>query len=63
MAMQNDEAFKQAAILPGVDIFSQPLKDSLADAEKNILWQAMEKFDGNITKIAKTSGHWQKCTL
>ena len=53
---QNGEAFKPAAILPGVDIFSQPLKDSLADAEKNILWQAMVKFDGNITKIAKSLG-------
>jgi len=52
--MQNKESQKMAAILPGVDVCSQPLKDSLAEAEKNILWQAMEQFDGNITKIAKT---------
>jgi transcriptional regulator with PAS, ATPase and Fis domain len=53
---QKSESFKQAAILPGVDIFSQSLKDSLAEAEKNILWHCMEKFDGNITKIAKNLG-------
>ena len=54
--MQKDEAFKQAAILSRVEILSQPLKDSLAEAEKNILWQAMDKFDGNIPKIAKVLG-------
>jgi transcriptional regulator with PAS, ATPase and Fis domain len=53
---QKSESFKQAAILSGVDIFSQSLKDSLAEAEKNILWHCMEKFDGNITKIAKNLG-------
>ena len=53
---QNNESYKQASILPGVDIFSQSLKESLAEAEKIILWQSMNKYDGNITKIAKTLG-------
>ena len=53
---QNSEPYKKAVILPGVDIFSQSLKDSLNEAEKNILWQAMEKFDGNISKMAKNLG-------
>jgi len=52
--MQNSETYKQESILPGVDIFSQSLKESLAEAEKNILWQSLQKFDGNITKIANT---------
>ena len=47
---------KMETILPKVDVCSQPLKDSLADAEKNILAQAMDKFDGNVTKIAKVLG-------
>ena len=54
--MKQSESYKEASILPGVDIFSQPLKDSLAEAEKIILWQAMEEFDGNISKIAKSLG-------
>ena len=54
--MQHSESYKQTSILPGVDIFTQPLKDSLAEAEKNILWQAMDKFDGNISQIAKSLG-------
>ena len=54
--MKQLELTKMASIIPGVDVCSQPLKDSLAEAEKNILWQAMEKFDGNVTKIAKTLG-------
>ena len=32
--VQNSESFKKAAILSGVEILSQPLKDSLAEAEK-----------------------------
>ena len=53
---QNNGSYKQASYLPGVDIFAQSLKDSLAEAEKNILWKSMDKFDGNITKIAKNLG-------
>ena len=50
------DSHKMAVFLPKVDVCAQPLKDSLAEAEKNILAQAMEKFDGNVTKIAKTLG-------
>ena len=53
---QNGASSKPAAALTGNDFLSKPLKDSLADAEKYILTQAMDKYDGNITKITKTLG-------
>jgi transcriptional regulator with PAS, ATPase and Fis domain len=53
---QNGASSKQAAALTGNDFLSKPLKDSLADAEKYILTQAMDEYDGNITKITKTLG-------
>jgi transcriptional regulator with PAS, ATPase and Fis domain len=54
--MHSIDSKKMDIILPKVDVCAQPMKDSLAEAEKNILAQAMEKFDGNVTKIAKTLG-------
>jgi transcriptional regulator with PAS, ATPase and Fis domain len=52
---QNSELYK-ASILPGVNILEQSLKDSLAEAEKYILVQAMDKFDGNVNQVAKRLG-------
>jgi len=40
----------------GIDFFAQPLKESLAQTEKYVLSNVLDKFDGKIPKIAKTLG-------
>jgi transcriptional regulator with PAS, ATPase and Fis domain len=50
---QHPDFSKMDAILPKIDVCAQPMKTSLAEAEKNILWQALIKFDGNINQIAE----------
>ena len=40
----------------GINFFTQPLKDTLAQTEKYVLNSALDKFGGKIPKIAKTLG-------
>jgi transcriptional regulator with PAS, ATPase and Fis domain len=50
---QNPNISKLDSVLSNVDVCAQPIKKSLAEAEKNILWQAILKYDGNVTKISE----------
>ena len=40
----------------GINFFTQPLKDTLAQTEKYVLNSALDKFGGKIPQIAKTLG-------
>jgi transcriptional regulator with PAS, ATPase and Fis domain len=40
----------------GINFFAQPLKESLAQTEKYVLSNILDKFDGKIQEIAKTLG-------
>ncbi len=40
----------------GINFFAQPLKDSLAQTEKYVLSNILDKCDGKIQEIAKTLG-------
>ena len=40
----------------GISFFTQSLKDTLAQTEKYVLSNALDKFDGKIPEIAKTFG-------
>ena len=53
---QNSESYRACIFPGGGDILDRPLKDSLGEAEKFILWQAMDKFDGNINQIVEKLG-------
>jgi transcriptional regulator with PAS, ATPase and Fis domain len=50
---QDADLSKIGSVLSNVDVCAQPIKKSIAAAEKNILWQAMIKYDGNVTKISE----------
>lgn len=50
---RNPDFSHMDSVLPQVDVCAQPMKASLAEAEKNILWQALIKFDGNIAQISE----------